>query len=154
MTKTQVNFWNKITILSINGIVCGERNTTVLLRGIEKDSVIEYERPKYINSDNFSEFEKAADGILKCYGIYVGETFFTKKKYYYTELINFYINKDNWNKLVDFNGRLFKDRINSVKIVTKYVKVENSVPMKELREYPVELVIDFLKERGVIIYKI
>lgn len=133
-----VNFYNKKFYLYINGALCAERNVIVLARGQQTNEERHYTQP--IGAD-------ARWMLSSIFDISYDKTWFKHKPYYYSDWRT-YLFADGERKL--FSGdRLFEKDIEEICLKIEYEKRQSSVSMNSLMEYPADLVIDYLKERGI-----
>lgn len=147
-----VNFWNKTYTLYINGIECGSRRITLFERGDKCDLIKRY------NNDLIDGVSKRYDRSLidettredlsAIFGICFAQTPFTHRVYCFQGSSWFDYTNNNWNKLSGKTGRIFADDIKTLEVFIEY-EIRESVSMKRLFDYPADLVIEYLKERGI-----
>ena len=131
----EINFWDKTVELYINGIQCGRRHFVILAEGIQKN-----ESKTFSNPSSNVICEK-----LCFFNFQYFKTLFTRKPYY-SEYFGYIT--DGWEKLAPNNMLPEKD-IESIRVDTRYELRKDSVKMKDLMDYPADLVIMYLKERGI-----
>ena len=90
--------------------------------------------------------EEARDMLGSIFGISYGETWFKHKSYYYTDWMSC-MSADGERKLFSRN-RLFEEAIEEIVLKTEYER-RPDVSMNKLMGYPADLVIEYLKERGI-----
>ena len=85
--------------------------------------------------------------LSSIFDISYDKTWFKHKPYYYSDWRT-YLLADGERKL--FSGdRLFEKDIEEICLKIEYEKLQSSVSMNSLMKYPADLVIDYLKERGI-----
>lgn len=132
-----VNFYNQRFFLYINGILCAKRSFVILSRGQPTSEECCYRQPICA---------EARDMLGSIFGIFYGETWFKHKPYYYTDWMS-YMLADGERKL--FSGNmLFEEAIEEIVLKTEYER-QPDVSMNKLMWYSADLVIDYLKERGI-----
>ena len=135
-----VNFWDKETILYINGIPCCKINETILDRGQLVGKLVTLKVP--LDSH-------ARSVLFYHFGLSYDCTVFSGRIRFRPGLRN--TANENWEKVADKNGWLYEDTIKYASIDINYSRSTESPAMKYLVSYPTDLVIEYLKERGMAI---
>ena len=130
-----VDFYDKKISLYINGIPCGRRRITVLERCTPENGMRHYKRP--IGED--------ARSVLTGTFSFRYDTTLLRHRPYYKPYFCLLKGAD---KLFKYD-RLYEDDIDDIILFIEYEPCGQSVSMKELLRYPADLVIDYLKERGI-----
>lgn len=133
-----VNFWKETATLYINGVPCAVRKATLLARGFQE--TVE----KFYKTPVTQETHLVLTGI---FDLLYSKTIFTKKFYYEPDWLMNYTT-ENWKLVTCNTGKLFEKDIETVKVKLEYTPY-NEVSMKKLFEYPADLVVEFLTERGI-----
>ena len=131
-----VNFYNKKLSLFVNGVLCARRSVTLLMRGTPENEFKKYEPP--IGEEGRRVFSR--------FDICQYSTLFTHRSRFDTEWC-FCLTKGAHT--VFRNGRLYEDDIHDLMLKIEYEPCVESVSMEKLLKYPADLVIDYLKERGI-----
>jgi hypothetical protein len=135
----EINFWNKTSTLYINGVACARKRNIILVRGEQTDT-----------AQFFSEWTDEAVRVLtNLFCLHDGRTLFKKRVYFENDPLGWdYSTADGWNKVAVHDGKIFADEIKTIEVKTTYTICPN-VSMKNLFDYPAQLVVDYLKERGI-----
>jgi hypothetical protein len=136
---SNVNFWNETATLHINDIPCAVRKEIILARGFQDDVERTY--------DNFANKEVRAV-LVQLFDLIFTETVFTKKPYY-TKYYMWDRTTDGWELLTNGKNKLFERDIETVVVTLEYAVRSSEVSMKKLFDYPADLVVEYLKERGI-----
>ena len=131
-----VNFYDKKLSLYINDVLCARRSVTVLVRGTPESEWQRYEHP-------IGEEGRRA---LSRFDIWQYSTLFTHRSRFDTEWC-FCLMKGA--DTVFRNGKLYEDDIHDLMLKIEYEPCKESISVKGLLDYPADLVIDYLKERGI-----
>lgn len=128
-----VNFYNKKFYLYINGALCAKRIIVVLARGQQTNEERHYAQP--ISAE-------ARDILQSIFGLTYDRTWFKHKPYYYSYFGSY--------MLEDYKDcKIYEDDIADMTVKIEYEELPQSISMKKLMGYPADLVIDYLKERGI-----
>ena len=131
-----VNFYNKKLSLFVNDVLCARRSVTLLMRGTPENEFKKYEPP--ISEEGrrvFSRFD------IGCYFTWIKHRLFFDTEWCFCLVKGAHT--------VFRNGRLYEDDIRDVTLKIEYEPCVESVSMEKLLKYPADLVIDYLKERGI-----
>ena len=133
-----VNFYDKTLSLYINGILLAIRKVIVLQRGTPENEDREYKCP----IDN-----RGRSMLTDVFNIGYSKTLF-KHRLYFEPYFCVWMLGDGYDALFHYD-RLYEDDIKDLTVKIEYEPCGESVSMKELLSYPADLVIDYLKERGI-----
>lgn len=134
----EINFWNKTSTLYINGVACARKRNTILARGEQTDTV-----------QSFSELTDEVQRVLTVsFCLHPWKTLFKKRPYFENDPLGWDYTTKDWNKVAVHDGKIFADEIKTIEVKTTYT-IYPDVSMKNLFDYPAQLVVDYLKERGI-----
>ena len=131
-----VNFYNKKLSLFVNGALCAKREIIVLLRGTPDGEERTYKHP--IGAEGRRVFSR--------FDIWQYSTLFTHRSRFDTEWCFCLVEGAD---TVFRNGKLYEDDIHDLMLKIEYEPCRGSISMNDLMDYPSDLVIDYLKERGI-----
>lgn len=134
----EINFWNKTSTLYINGVACAIKRNTILARGEQTDT-----------AQFFNEWTDEAVRVLtNLFCLHSWKTLFKKRVYFENDPLGWDYTTKDWNKIATHDGKIFADEIKTIEVKTTYA-IYPDVSMKNLFDYPAQLVVDYLKERGI-----
>jgi len=131
-----VNFYDKKLSLYVNDVLCAKRSFIVLVRGTPENEWHRYEHP-------IGEEGRRA---LSRFDIGHDFTWIKHRSYFDTEWCFCLVQGAH---TVFRNGKLYEDDIHDLMLKIEYEPRVESVSMEKLLRYPADLVIDYLKERGI-----
>ena len=131
-----VNFYDKKLSLFVNGVLCAKREIIVLMRGTPEGEERTYKHP-------IGEEGRRA---LSRFDIWHYFTLIRHRSCFNTEWCFCLVKGAD---AVFRNGELYEDDIKDLTLKIEYEPRRESVSMNELLDYPSDLVIDYLKERGI-----
>ena len=121
-----VNFYNKKFYLYINGVLCAKRKLVVLARGQQSDEERYYNQPIGVD---------ARDVLQNIFYLAYNKTWIKHRPYYYSYFGSYMID--------DFiETKIFESDIHDMTLKIEYEELQQPVSMKDLMEYPADLVID------------
>lgn len=129
-----VNFYDKKLSLYINGFHCAQRTVTVLERGMPE------------NKERYPVGKDAHSMLTDTFGLHYDRLLFKHMPYY--EDWGYGWTTAGFHSIAP-NGVLFERDIKDMTLKIEYAPCRESVSMKELLDYPADLVIEYLKERGI-----
>lgn len=134
----EINFWNKTSTLYINGVACARKRNIILAHGEQTDS-----------AQFFDELTDEAQRVLTdSFCLHSWRTLFKRRPYFENDPLGWDYSTRGWNKVAVHDGKIFADEIKTIEVKTTYTICPN-VSMKNLFDYPAQLVVDYLKERGI-----
>ena len=134
----EINFWNETSTLYINGVACAVKRNTILARGKQTDT-----------TQFFDELTDEAQSVLTdLFCLHSWKTLFKKRFYFENDPLGWDYTTRGWNKIAVHDGKIFADEIKTIEVKTTYA-IYPDVSMKNLFDYPAQLVVDYLKERGI-----
>lgn len=131
-----VNFYDKTLSLYVNDVLCARRSVTVLRRGTPENEWHRYEHP----------IGEEGRRVFSWFDIWHDFTWIKHRPYFNTEWCFCLVKGAD---TVFRNGRLYEDDIHDLMLKIEYEPCKGSISMKDLLDYPSDLVIDYLKERGI-----
>lgn len=131
-----VNFYDKTLSLYVNDVLCARRSVILLMRGTPENEFRKYEPP--IGEDVRSVFSRFDIGY---------DYTWIRHRLHFTTDWCFCLTKGAHT--VFRNGTLYADDIRDVTLKIEYEPRVESLSMEKLLKYPADLVIDYLKERGI-----
>lgn len=111
-------------------------SVTVLMRGTPENAWQRYEHP--IGEEGRRVFSR--------FDIWQYSTLFTHRSRFDTEWCFCLVKGAD---TVFRNGKLYEDDIHDLMLKIEYEPCRGSISMNDLLDYPADLVIDYLKERGI-----
>jgi len=134
----EINFWSETSTLYINEVACARKRNIILVRGEQTDS-----------AQFFDELTDEAQRVLTdSFCLRSWRTLFKKRPYFENDPLGWDYSTRGWNKVAVHDGKIFADEIKTIEVKTTYTICPN-VSMKNLFDYPAQLVVDYLKERGI-----
>lgn len=136
----EVNFWNTISTLYINGIACAVRKNTILAKDGDRSTTAK--------SFTAPLSDEAIRQLTDYFSLNRWKTLFKKRVYFENDPLGWDYTTKDWEKVATHDGKIFEDEIKNIVVETTYTLC-TEVSMKRLMEYPAPLVIEYLKERGI-----
>lgn len=134
-----VNFYEETATLYINGVTCAIKKTICLESGYPEDCCQKYFGP--IN-------EETRHILTDIFNLSYWPNPLFRPPYYEADWFSDYTT-DKFKKYVCINEKLFENNIESIVVNFEYVPCNKKISMKELFDYPCDMVIEYLKERGI-----